>query len=312
MKYKNKNKKAMFFTIVAIALISLFLLSYTFYSVVKDRKAVTKRIDTMNNFIVSMEEDLPRQLYVAGFRIIFLFEKRITETGQYIVDFNSTFEDAFFNGEIYGQPEEIMNGAKFSDIHSSIQEKADRVNLDVSFLNSNISVSQENPWNVKITLRAGLLVEDKANLALWNKTTVFSAEVPVEGFEDPLYLISTNGFVTNEINQTIYDDFVDGSDVSNLLSHVGSSYYIASESAPSFLDRLQGRLEASENGIESLVYLPELSSQGITVKQKSCVDYIYFSSNNPASYQIQGIPSWFRMDDENNHLDVYEVRGLII
>ncbi len=58
-------------------------------------------------------------------------------------------------------------------------------------------------------------------------------------------------------------------------------------------------------GIESLIYLPKLSGAGLEIKDKSCVDYIYFSINNPASHNIQGMTSlsWFKLDDA--HLAIY-------
>ena len=71
------NKKAMIFTLLAIALLSLFLASYGYYSISGDRISINKRIGTMNNFVFSIEENLPRQLFISGFRIIFIFEKRI-------------------------------------------------------------------------------------------------------------------------------------------------------------------------------------------------------------------------------------------
>ena len=310
MRKLNRNKKGMFFTIIAMALLSLFLVSYTFYAIVQDRKTVNKRIDTMNGFVFSMEQDLPRQLYTSGFRIIFLLEKQIAETGNYTDNFDLVFENAFFNGTIDGQQAELMNGAKFPDIEFAIQEKANKLNLNVTFLSPQISVSQEDPWNIKVVLTSILSVRDKGDLALWNKTLIVEEDIPIENFEDPIYVVSTTGFVTNKINKTIYDYFVNDTNVTNLNSHLTNSYYIASDSAPSFLNRLQGNLSANENGIESLVYLPGLSAQGVSVKDKSCVDYIYFSTLNPTYYAIQGMPSWFKIDE--NHLDIYNVSGLTI
>ena len=72
-----KGKKGMFFVIAAIALISLFLLFYALYFSVNDRKAVNRRVETMNSFLLSLEKDLPRQIYISGFRFIFLIEKKI-------------------------------------------------------------------------------------------------------------------------------------------------------------------------------------------------------------------------------------------
>jgi hypothetical protein len=147
-----KNKKAMIFTLLAIALIALFLASYGFYTISKDRKSINKRIDTMNNFVYSIEQDLPRKLFISGFRIIFLFEKKIIESGDYITNLNSTFEELFYNGTIYQEHQELMEGTTFSGIISSINEKAREINVNVNLLNPNVTITQEDPWNVKITL----------------------------------------------------------------------------------------------------------------------------------------------------------------
>lgn len=303
-----KNKKAMIFTLLAMALLALFLASYGFYTISKDRKSINKRIDTMNNFVYSVEQDLPRKLFISGFRTIFLFEKKITESGNYITDLNSTFQELFYNGTISGVYQELMEGVTFSGIVSSINEKAREINVNVSLLNPNVTITQEDPWNVKIVLEANLFVKDKGDLALWNRTIILESFVPITNFEDPLYLVNTNGLVVNKINKTIHTDFVSGSDVTNLLDHYTNSYYINISLGPSFLDRLEGKTSSNINGIESLVYLPELAAQGVPIKSKTVVDHIYFTNNDPTSYQIQGMPSEFRIDDD--HLSVYEVSGL--
>jgi len=306
----SMNKKGIIFTIIAIALLSFFLVSYTIFYSINTRESVTKRIETMNNFVNLVEEDLPRQLYISGFRVIFLFNKRIADTGDYMINFNSTFKECFYNGTIYGEAQTLMDGVKLEDIEDALNEKARNINVNISLTNSNISIYQESPWFIKVVLNANLEIRDEGDLASWNRAASFETYIPVEGFEDPLYVVETNGLVTNKINKTIYEGFVNGADVSNLSSHVENLYYKASDTAPSFLDRLEGINSANANGIESLVYLPRLSSQGITLKQKSVVDYIYFSSDNPLSNQIQGMPSWFRLDVE--HHDDYEVAGLVV
>ena len=289
---KKKNKKAMVFTLLAIALLSLFLASYGFYSISKDRKSINRRIETMNNYIFSIEKNLPRQLFISGFRMIFLSTKEVIDTGDYITDINSTFQELFYNGTINNKQQDLMIGVTFSGIIDAINDKAREININVSLTNPTLIVFQEDPWNVKITLKTDLMIIDSANLAVWNRSLVTSAYVPITSFEDPLYIINSNGLLTNKYNKTIYTTFVQGADVSNLLDHTETPYYINSTLAPSFLDRLEGKTSPDINGIESLVYLPDLSTQGIELKSKSVVDYIYFSNSNPTSYQIQGMPSW--------------------
>lgn len=300
----------MVFTLLTIVILLVFLMSYGLYSFGHERKAINRRIDSMNDFVFSTEKDLERQAYITGFRIIFLIEKKIVEDGNPISNLNSTFEECFFNGTLYGQYQDLMNGVKFSDILKSINERANKSNIEVSLYPRRFYLNQEDPWHIKVNFETDILIKDKGALALWNKTEIISSKIKIDNFEDPLYIINTRGLVANKINKTTYQQFASGSDTTNLSLHSQNSYYIASPLGPSFLDRLEGKTAPNANGIESLVYLPKLSEQGIPILSKSCVDYIYFSSSNPESHAITGMPSWFRLDDV--HLSVYNVTELAV
>ncbi len=306
-----RNKKGIFFTTLVIVILLLFILTLTLYSNIKERKTIQKRIETLNSLVFSIEENIPRQLRTAGFRIIFLFEKRIAETGSYISDVEGGFQEAFFEGTIYGDTnteiETVMAGATFQDILTSLKEKAANVNVDIDIINPSIHIKQSDPWYIEVTLSSNLIIKDKGGLALWNKTANITAYTPIENLEDPFYLINTNGLVSNKIFKTPYLNFVQGSDISNLSLHSTNSYYIASTTAPSFLNRLQGINAQNANGIESLVNLNKLSLQGIQIKDKSIVDYIYFSNSNPSACNVlpAGMPSWFKLDQD--HESLYQV-----
>jgi len=179
------------------------------------------------------------------------------------------------------------------------------MNMVVDFYPKKFVVKQEDPWNVKIIFDVNLVIRDEGNLAFWNKTESIISYISIENFEDPLYVLNTNGLVGNKINKTIYNPLVNENDVSNLSLHLEKSYYVASVYGPSFLDRLEGKKSSNENGIESLVYLPKLYSQGLPIYEKSAVDYIYFSSENPESFNVPGMPQWFRLDEL--HLNFYNI-----
>ncbi|NCO11107.1 hypothetical protein CO038_01030 [Candidatus Pacearchaeota archaeon CG_4_9_14_0_2_um_filter_39_13] len=297
------NKRGIFFTILVILIFSLFLASFTFYSGIKERKTTQKRVESMNSFLLSVEEDLPRKLFVSGFRSIFILETKIIDSGNYISNPESRMEEMIFNGTLDGESQELMLGATYPEIISSVQERADKINVNLTLGNPVFSVEQEDPWNVKFTLEVDLSMQDKSGLASWSKTETITAYVPVQNFEDPIYVVNTNGLVINKIIRSPYSVFVSGNDYTNLSLHSENSYYIADSDAPSFIDRLQGVISESPNGIESLVNLQELSQKGINVQDKTVVDHIYFSSSNPSSCFVQGMPSWFKLD--TSHLEVY-------
>ncbi len=304
LKYKRKmNKKGIFFTVLAIALLSLFLVSYSVYSFVQNREGINKRIKTMDSFVSSLEEDIPRKLYITGYRVIFVLEEEVIKNGTYITDLNSTFAEAFFNGTIRGEnyAEDnlgLLYDSTFPNIERNINEKANSLNINTSFINPKVSISQDDPWHVKVSLESNLIIKDRGNLALWNKTADYHAYIPIENFEDPIYIINTNAKVVNKFVKTAYPLPLS---TANLIAHAENSYYIAHTDAPSFLDRLQGKTTSNDYGIESLVNTPKLSSQGIYLEDKCIIDYIYFSDTPcPVAETYNG---WIKIDAF--HSDTY-------
>ena len=251
----------------------------------------------MDSFLNSVEKNLERQMYISGYRIIFLAENKITTSGNYI-NVNNFFNEAFFNGTINGVSDDILIGATYNDLNNSLNQKAKKINVEVKLKNSFINISQDDPWNVKFTLVSDFIMQDKENIAKWEKQQIISAFIPVTEFEDPVYVVNTYAKISRKIKTTPYEgNYVNGGDFTNLIEHVSNGYYSANADAPSFLKRLEGSFSSDENGIESFVYIPEISAQGISVSDKSLIDHIYFSSNNPSYSAVSGMPAWFKIDD---------------
>ena len=305
------NKKAVFFTLITITILTLFATSYTTYSLFKNRESINNRITTLNNFVQSLEEDLPRQIYISGYRTIFLFNKRIVETSNYITDTQASIEELFFNGTLDGETQSLMNDATFTNLQNFLESNSEKINANIDLQNPTITISQNDPWNLKITFNTTLIIEDRGGLASWNKTSSINVLIPVVNFDDPIYAANTVGKVLNRINQTPYQTFVIGGDDTNLTNHFQNSLYKESISAPSFLMRLEGNLSASPFGIESLVNPQKLADVGISAKYKSVVDYIYFSTDDPTKYTIPLVTNLI-LDNESNHLETYNVSNVAV
>lgn len=307
------NKKGQIFTVIAILLIMLMFASFELFSYIHQQRSIQTRVATMNSLLNSIEDNMERQMYISGFRIIFLAQNEITSTGLYVNNVSAFFEEAFFNGTVNGVPNStILSGATYDDIANSLNEKAQKVNVEIILDNSTIFVTQDDPWNVKFTLSSDFIVQDISGLAKWEKKQNISTFIAITNFQDPLYIVETRAEVGRRINQTIYEgNYVEGTDYSNLTKHIngGNSmgYYAAHDDAPSFLKRLEGDFSADENGIESLVRVSSLPSD--LHKVKACVDYIYFDDSNDPNYeQVSQVASWFYIDNEdNNHTNKYQI-----
>lgn len=296
----HRRKQGQIFTLLAIALILLLFVSVEIYSYIQEKKTIRERVETMDAFLQSIEKNFQRQIYISGYRIIFLAEVENIANGFYVADLDDFFAQAFFNGTINGNQNNLMIGASYPDLVEAIREKAVKINANITLENTTISVSQEDPWYVKFVVSSDLVMTDLQGLAEWKREQNVTAYIPVEEFEDPIYVINTNG-LSKKIRKTPYDEHYNDDGLrTNLSLHFSGNFYANHSDAPSFLMRLAGNLSSDPqgNGIESFVDVQELDSQGIPVDwTKSVVDHIYFDSTNPTpGNTVSNMPAYFKID----------------
>ena len=318
--HRKMNKKAIFFTFVAILLLSAVIFSFSIYARYRYRArtlVVETRVNTMNSFIKDIDKDITRGAFISSHRSILSIVQHVSSSGVFLNDSEEVFKEVFLNGSIGGENQPLIADTTFNDWIDKTKEEGGRINLEIDFTVKDVEVNQSDPWNVDIYLDVEIFASDATDIASWNISKQFKVELPIEGFEDPIYSSNTDGKFLNIINKTPFTDFVTGNDTSNLQAHTEKSYYLAWSTAPSFLMRLEGNLSGSPYGIESLINLQTLIDQGGDAEERSAVDHIYWSNKSVTSYNINNMPSWFMMDDEYNdgedktHLELYEVNGLI-
>jgi len=115
--------------------------------------------------------------------------------------------------------------------------------------------------------------------------------------------------------------------IDNLKRSVEGSYYHPSLKGPSFLDRLEGKLEVQTKyqeqtteliGLESFVDKNYIASYEVPVdEEKTNVDHLYFSLTSYPGQQVKGLGSTFRIDQElctdgKSHTEIYEVNEILI
>ena len=318
-----QSKKAIFYTIAAIALTAVIFVTYSTYTTYRlaDRmEAIETRIETVNFFIKDVEKDLSKGAYITSFRTLLSFNQFISSNGTYISNINEKFKESFLNGTISQQPLSLMKDSTFTDWANRISAEADKIDIKFNFTVNDVRLNHSDPWNVEAGINITLYIRDKRNTSSWTRNRYLTQRISIAGFEDPLYVVSSNGRVTSTITPTNITQFVVNGKVDNLLNHMNNSYYIAHNDAPSFLMRLEGNLGNSTNGIESLVNLEKFQQQGLALKDRSIVDYIYFGTKSTANFRINATPEWFKIDGtlpapgppKGEHLDLYQVRNITI
>jgi hypothetical protein len=309
-----KNKKGVFYTLISLMFLGLIMFSMNIekeYTLRERSHIIGDRIDSVNFFITDLEKDIQRGSYIAMFRSLLGIQQQITSEGQFLNDTQKTFKEIIINGTIDGNYISVMNNTELSIWISKIQQEAGKIAINFNYKINDVRIYQQNPWVIAVDLNVTLNVTDMKNTATWTRDQLITSTLNITTFEDPLYSVFTYGRVLNTIQKTPITDFTDGTNTTNLKEHIDSSYYIESNSSPSFIMRLSGNLSNSTNGIESIVNLKKLEDSSITIFEKSCVDYIYFSNSSPTHYLINYTYNWFRLDNESNHLGTYESNNLI-
>ena len=317
------TKKAIFYTSAAIALTIVIIVtysSYTGYRLSDKMDVIQTRIETVNFFIKDVEKDINKGATIAGFRTLLSFNQFVATNGTFLDNVNDRFKESFLNGTINNQPLGLMKDSTFTDWANKISAEADKVDIKFNFKINNVILNQTDPWTVNIGLNLSLDIRDKRNTSYWIRDRYLTNSISIIGFEDPLYVVNSNGRVTSIIKPTNITNFVVNGKADNLLIHMNNSFYIAHNDSPSFLMRFEGNLGNSTNGIESLVNLAKFQQQGLALKDRSVVDFIYFGTKATTNFRVNNTPEWFKIDgtlpapgpSKGEHLDFYQVRNVTI
>jgi len=91
--------------------------------------------------------------------------------------------------------------------------------------------------------------------------------------------------------------------VNRIPERIESRCFVQDPDGPSFLDRLEGRMTGSGNGLSSFLNVPNLPSE-VQEANRSAVDHVYFddSTDYGPVWRIKGVSEdeeWFRLDDDH-------------
>ncbi|MFT4311749.1 MAG: hypothetical protein ACMXYF_00800 [Candidatus Woesearchaeota archaeon] len=315
------KKKAIFFTVSAI-----FILGFIFSLIVlQDSLSNTasysvssNRLVSVNAFIDNVGHDGEFALYTAGFRAVISTIQHIENQLDYVDSAQDTLQELMFEGTIDGESVFLMENNTFSDWLDKVSMQAQQRNILFEHTVPEIAIEQTQPWVIDISVSFIANFTDTITQATWNRSFSATAQVPIVGFLDPVYIVGTTNQIFSVINQTPHDGmFVVGGDSSNLQDHVTQQYYVSFAGAPNFLMRLEGDLTPSmdQTGIESLVDKAYLSLYMPIDSGRTNVDFLYFSTGALPVYEFSNMPSIFRLDNQSSlgvsRLELYQLDAFV-
>ncbi|MCX6767410.1 MAG: hypothetical protein NTY90_01605 [Candidatus Micrarchaeota archaeon] len=263
------------------------------------------------SFVNSISSDLPRALLISGRNSVASAVSSVTGTGAPLDDAALRLEELALNGTLYGHA--AMN-ASLSRWAQRVQEIGRARGFETRMVFESLNARQLDSFSLEFSATVSINISDRVSSMNVFRTRHETALLPINGFEDPLYALETNGImhrVISEANETVYG-------VAGVDRAIAQKYYLPAGDGASFLDRLEGATQVSEKyanlsqqpiGLETFVDVQELLDNGLEIKQdRTVVDHLYFNETAPPGYAVNGSQyPLFRIDAE--HAALYGVNG---
>ncbi|MCX6707377.1 MAG: hypothetical protein NT001_04535 [Candidatus Woesearchaeota archaeon] len=304
------GKKAIFFTLSAILIVSLFMLYYSTtgsLSIKDESEMQESRVATVNSFAQNFEEVyLPRALYATTHRSLYSITKYIIDnsgTTPVYINLTMNFPQVMVRGTLCDVSKtplcdgdnETLSGMKSASSDNTItfwlaeltRVSKEEMNIHSNFNITKLTINQTKPWAVNVTAYIEYNISSPDVVDIIRKNVAVSTEISIEGFIDPLIAAETNGRISRKINRSVIDlDSEHGAQVIKKI-FAGKTYIFQNKTAPSFLMRFEKNLNASDCcGIESLITEDILQVQGVQMPSieagyKSYTDFQFWMKNPP-------------------------------
>ncbi len=311
IKSLARSKKGMFFTIIAIIISILFISSvivHERFAQIEKMEQIELRAETIDDFLSAIERDFERALYISGYRALLSIDSYIIDSGIFVDDAEQSFLSLITNATLQGSSYPIMQNQTLEDWTLKVEVIAQQFDIDADIDVLSVSLSQDDPWYLTVESQINISLSDERGVASWKRTWDAKNSIPIDGFNDPLYVVKTNGVVLRKITPTNITQW----DADSLRSFLASSQYRANTDAPSFLMRLEGSLSSSPYGIECVVGKNELISLEVISPAQyglTNIDHLFWINSQVNASSVRGVTdtgyTYFKLDDY--HADYYGV-----
>src|SRR3989344_909881 len=129
------KKKAMFFTLLTIAILAIYIFFFTVhnYGRVSAKTEVTeKRVQGVDNFLSDVKRDLERGLYISGFRSLLAINEYIINKNQFIDDVELRVKEGILNGTINESNSVVLQGSTFSDWMQKMEFQGSKLKITMN------------------------------------------------------------------------------------------------------------------------------------------------------------------------------------
>jgi hypothetical protein len=314
MAIKQFGKKGMFLTLISISIIAAVIIIFTpsGLDLSKNMPVIKTRVSNVNEYVLDLENVyLENALKATGRKTLIGLIGHVKDNGFFAdaVEFENAFSEVLLYGEYNGNNIGVMYENTYNDwLNQIVITAKNTYNIDTTFSPiqlTDIQVYQIRPWFIEV--EADITFSVTSETASWTRDVTIKTEISVENFDDPYYLVNTEGSYINKIRKsdTKFDEWSDEKVIDFIED--GNYTHFEDSQAPSFLMRFTED-ETSVSpccGIESLVNRNTLVSLGLSPSPyKSYVDYLFWTTSEGCVYTVEGFSN---NKFDLGHLSLYKL-----
>lgn len=272
---KRVNKKGFFFTFIAIVVLSIFMVVFSFKSEIPyDNFEIQKpQIKVANAFIKDIEEVyLNRVLYTSGIKVLNAMENEIEVNGK-IDDVEIAAESLLLYGEWpLGASEPIMINHTLLNWSDKITTMAwNDFKIKVNLIFHEVRVRQDSPWSISFETDVTIFLNYSETSFLVGEEILVN--ISLLDRRDPLF-IQRSHFLGVDSDRLIKKVYIEEWNYSTIINHIDDQTFEYSNFAPNYIMRME-----NDSGYSSCCGIESFMNN--SYKQNySYIDHQFFSQTN--------------------------------
>jgi hypothetical protein len=281
--------------LLLLAPVLLFIFSYANSAGQRNAQLVSHiRGSEIASFSDSVSQDVPRVLEIAGKRAIVSSINYVDVNGLPLDDAAARIRELMVNNSLYGVHQTAMDGASVTDWTVNLHALGAQRGFNVTVNVTSVQISPKDAFTLNLTAYMQVNISDMVQTVNITRTYFDSKDIPIAGFEDPLYVLNSQGFIKRTFTANQSPAF----GLAAFDAFASSGRYAPSSTGPSFLDRLEGKFYTQSKyasqtpaliGLDSLVNITEFEIRGLPVRyNQSTLDYHFFNASTVYGYKITG------------------------
>lgn len=191
-------------TSIVLSILTLIFL-YAYFSSIKEEEIGTKvRIEEMYILYRGIERDFDQAVEIVIPRAISASLSYIILNGTPLDNASLRIVELSINGTLYSNPEALIENSTFPYWIENMERLASLRGFELKIKIENLKIEQADSWNLLVEANLSINLTEKDGTVFLEKHVIKRNQISIIGFEDPLYVLNTNGTLTNSIFKSPY------------------------------------------------------------------------------------------------------------